>query len=271
MLFWGGQLMALMQLLIPTLLSSDLGAKKTRSNIRAAVDVTVGCLLAPLLGRAVAREEAQGVTVSSPSPGPRLITVAALPASRAANGCWGGRDLQLLHFTQPKPVGMVHISTYGAQLTHFALLLLYVGLETGARQQGRISVRAAGKAPSQHNPTCCPWDRAVHSPFPRFSRCTERGHPPHHPLPPLGAELAPALGHCSSMELCWGCSIAGRTQRALPALAGTITAHLKQREETSSGCGYNNCHPHGIFKICLLWLPSSSSLPSFLARAPGDE
>lgn len=66
-LFWGGQLMALTQLLIPTLFSSDLGAKKTRSNIRAAVDVTVGCLLAPRLGRAVAREEAQGVTVSSPA------------------------------------------------------------------------------------------------------------------------------------------------------------------------------------------------------------
>lgn len=263
--------MALTQLLIPTLLSSDLGAKKTRSKIRAAVDITVGCLLAPWLGQAVAKEEVQGVTVSSPAQdlgsSPWLLSQPAM----LLTGAGGGRDLQLLHFTQPEPVGLVHLSTYGAQLTHFALLLLYVGLETGARQQGRISVRAAGKAPSQHNPTCCPWDRAVHSPFPRFSRCTERGHPSHHPLPPLGAELAPALGHCSSMEPCWGCSIPGRTQRALPAPAGTIAARLKQREETSSGCEYNNCHPHGIFKICLLWLPSSSSLPSFLARAPGDE
>lgn len=185
MLFWGVQLMALTQLLIPTLLSSDLGAKKTRSNIRAAVDITVGCLLAPLLGQAVAREEAQGVTVSSPSQdlgsSPWLLSQPAV----LLTGAGGGRDLQLLHFTQPEPVGLVHLSTYGAQLTHFCSPVIVCGSRDWGKAAG-ISVRAAGKAPSQHNPTCCPWDRAVHSPFPRFSRCTERGHPPHHPLPPLG-------------------------------------------------------------------------------------
>lgn len=270
-----------MQLLIPTLLLGDLGAKETRSSIRAAVGVTAGCLRAPCARPSGGQGGSPGGGHELPSPGPRLIAVSLPQPALLLTGAGGGPAAAAGEPQGLEPSTAFHTARAsgagapkhlrGSAHTVCSLLLVHVCLETGARQQGKISVRAPRKAPSQHNPTRCPWDRAVHSPFPRFSRCTGRGRPSHHPLPPRGAELAPALAHCSSTESRRGCSIPGRTQRALPAPAGSIAARLGRQEEMSSGCGYNNCRPHGIFKICLLRLLSSSSLPSFLARAPGDE
>lgn len=65
------------------------------------------------------------------------------------------------------------------------------------------------------------------------------------------------------MEAHWAPSHAGHDGRILPFCNSRRKQAPRLRIQ----------HPlwQSIFKICLLWLPSSSSLPSFLARAPGDE
>lgn len=120
-------------------------------------------------------------------------------------------------------------------------------------------MRPPSKAPSMttpHNPIRCTADSSARSPSLCCWGRAALAAPGTRPVPPTNRQEQLDGGTLGSIP-------AGHDGRILPV----CNSRTKQAPRLRIR------HPlwRSIFKICLLWLPSSFSLPSLLARAPGDE